>query len=967
MAIDPKYQDNLIFKKDAYQNLLTNIKNYPIIDIDYMTESDVDERYNDTVWQNYTDGMPCIKITYGDETTTKGNIIFKEENRAKIAAANKQIKRLTEIKNEYLKLRERWQTIFNENSKLIDEKRAILQNYADRIETADQDKYDFLIQAFGLLYKWNPSNTSKSVPLIEMTDNSEYGSFHEDFPDIFDYQVIQMVSNNEIVSHSHPNETVPLRIGLSFLKNSQVISSLLTTIQLLKQGCITNEVFAAESNEAAVFDSFKEFIQYYNTLVFLDGIKEQATIPEHYNFLEKLSERTTEYTSNKYYIIDEENSDESNPIYIEFPYTDKNTPEWIAANNADKLYVFKGNPPESIQELLIYERYNPQYDFQNVYNSFRDYYNTIVQDIIAKINANLDTVNNKLRSINQIINWLDGAGLEWEPRKSYQQIANDSIYNSDITYYTYSNNNYEEYIYDEENWEADVSDGLFIVIDINYDSTHYTAPDHYSKTMFEGSTNESIEEISIGDYQNLIDLLNEQMLNAASTHMGSDHTLYGYKYVKVGSNIQFDKNFDTVQEKEDDNINQASGTFRITINGHTYEIPIKGFGKPSNAEINMRTTSNINIRANDVRYIQIDPDSTYDENQTYYQKDNEGKYNPYEYNVNTWDSDKSDLYIREGGSSTLKLYSSGDITLDSSDGQIIIGKDLLPGSDPTLENIGAENQRWGTIYATNGNFSNDVAIGGNTTISGNLLPDNTDGNTENIGAQNNPWGAGYFNQITIGSGNDAFTLGGNNSSGSGAESPQFLGKSGWTNTLSGVLKITSAAGYTGASEKPDNTNYKENAIQCSGGAYFAKNVSALRVYNAVFNDYAEYRTTIDAEAGRIVVDNDDGSLSLSLKRLQPGAQVISDTFGHAMGATNKCQTPLAVAGRALVYTYKDRNEYHAGMAVCSAPNGTVDIMTREEIREYPDCIIGIVSEIPDYEVWGSDNVKVNGRIWIKVK
>lgn len=79
------------------------------------------------------------------------------------------------------------------------------------------------------------------------------------------------------------------------------------------------------------------------------------------------------------------------------------------------------------------------------------------------------------------------------------------------------------------------------------------------------------------------------------------------------------------------------------------------------------------------------------------------------------------------------------------------------------------------------------------------------------------------------------------------------------------------------------------------------------------------------------------------------------------------QTPIAVSGRVLVYPYQDRNNYHAGMAVCSAPNGTVDIMTREEIKEYPDCIIGIVSEIPDYKKWGSDQVEVNGRIWIKVK
>ena len=75
-----------------------------------------------------------------------------------------------------------------------------------------------------------------------------------------------------------------------------------------------------------------------------------------------------------------------------------------------------------------------------------------------------------------------------------------------------------------------------------------------------------------------------------------------------------------------------------------------------------------------------------------------------------------------------------------------------------------------------------------------------------------------------------------------------------------------------------------------------------------------------------------------------------------MGMTDEAKTPIAVAGRVLAYTYRPREEYHAGMAVCSAPGGTVDIMSREEIRDYPDCIIGIVSEIPNYEVWGSDNI-----------
>jgi hypothetical protein len=42
-------------------------------------------------------------------------------------------------------------------------------------------------------------------------------------------------------------------------------------------------------------------------------------------------------------------------------------------------------------------------------------------------------------------------------------------------------------------------------------------------------------------------------------------------------------------------------------------------------------------------------------------------------------------------------------------------------------------------------------------------------------------------------------------------------------------------------------------------------------------------------------------------------------------------------------------------------------MTREEIMEFPDRIVGVVSEIPTYETWGTGNVEVNGRIWIKVR
>ena len=190
---------------------------------------------------------------------------------------------------------------------------------------------------------------------------------------------------------------------------------------------------------------------------------------------------------------------------------------------------------------------------------------------------------------------------------------------------------------------------------------------------------------------------------------------------------------------------------------------------------------------------------------------------------------------------------------------------------------------------------------------------------------------------------------------------------------SGILKITNdtEAGRPTIEDASPGQDVAlvnlQGSIITAGGIAASKNIMAKRVYAAVFNDYAECRKTIDLEPGRVVIDKDDGSLSCANARLLPGAQVISDTYGNLIGEMPNAQTPIAVSGRVLVYPYQDKNNYHAGMAVCSAPNGTVDIMTREEIREYPDCIIGIVSEIPDYEKWGSDQVEVNGRIWIKVK
>lgn len=140
------------------------------------------------------------------------------------------------------------------------------------------------------------------------------------------------------------------------------------------------------------------------------------------------------------------------------------------------------------------------------------------------------------------------------------------------------------------------------------------------------------------------------------------------------------------------------------------------------------------------------------------------------------------------------------------------------------------------------------------------------------------------------------------------------------------------------------------------------------LYGAVWNDYAEYRTQKEEiKPGYCVASADNGQVYKTTEKFQACDGIVSDTFGFAIGETDNCKTPLAVAGRVLAYCEGDRYSYHSGDAVCAGPDGKVVKMTREEIREWPDRIVGIVSEIPEYETWGTGNVAVDGRIWIKVK
>ena len=155
--------------------------------------------------------------------------------------------------------------------------------------------------------------------------------------------------------------------------------------------------------------------------------------------------------------------------------------------------------------------------------------------------------------------------------------------------------------------------------------------------------------------------------------------------------------------------------------------------------------------------------------------------------------------------------------------------------------------------------------------------------------------------------------------------------------------------------------------------------SGTRIYGAVWNDYAEFRKgqMDNLKPGQVVTEIGNGEMKLANKKLQKGCKILSDTYGFALGETKECKLPIAVAGRVLVYCDTAKEELEPGDCLCANYTGNTIKMTQEEIIKYPDRIVGIVSEIPNYNIWHSldpdnpdvlkEDIQVDGRIWVYVR
>ena len=841
MAIDERYVDNVVLKKSALQNLLTNIKNYPIIDADFMESSDVDEVYGDNVWEHYTNKTPCIKITYGDPDTTKGNVIFYANNRNKISWAKKELVRLNNLQAKWNYYLNRWIKIRDNSTAEYRRKENELNLIMRNFNLANKTTEQIFTTLYALLRANFYGNSTNSLREIVDSDFNSVG-------DVFTWQsVLEGDPNNENIEDESGTHTTTINVKL--LK-----SGIILNINNRLTNTLSNLNSNAEDYAAAreLINNFKSFVTDYNNIIIFESVQTNNWFAFTPLVPSNDINDVPPYDPNTLYFYKTQNGNQQGYSY-KVDFTEQQIENWTSTviNNGQCL----------IYTLAISDSVNT--DFAQILTNFNKadltattaaQVENIVNLILSALNTQITTANENIAKINQDLVWFSTT--------------------------QYSDSDVEEY---DPNSETQPEPRTF-----QYD-------------------NSVSEKHSIADIETLIAYWNNQINNEA---LQQHPLLYGYKYVKVGDHIDFSSNWPgetaapPVTPVNDVMPTQKYGTIRADVNGQTYELIVKGLEESGPDENDFEF---LRLNTGDASTIVVGKDGTSDTHTNVILKPSANSDSSLGTQIDPWDK----AYINN---------------LTDTDGIIEIGNAGV-NSGQTDEN------------------DNPIITPGTAQL---IPAANTN---SSLGTQSNPWDDAYIGDLHI----DNLIVSGD------MTAPLNI-----TDTTDGINESDQNGDLTSAASNGVTGN-SSASIYTAGGIYATKNIWAKRVFNAVFNDYAEYRTTINLEPGRVVIDNDDGSLSCATKRLQPGAQVISDTFGHAMGATPECKTPLAVAGRVLVYPYRPRENYHAGMAVCSAPNGTVDIMTREEIKEYPDCIVGIVSEIPQYETWGSDNVNVNGRIWIKIK
>jgi len=139
---------------------------------------------------------------------------------------------------------------------------------------------------------------------------------------------------------------------------------------------------------------------------------------------------------------------------------------------------------------------------------------------------------------------------------------------------------------------------------------------------------------------------------------------------------------------------------------------------------------------------------------------------------------------------------------------------------------------------------------------------------------------------------------------------------------------------------------------------------ATRVYNAVWNDFADFQKVSDKVIYGKVYYHNGNDLSVCNRRCQKSVVgIASDTHGQAVGHVDgENQAPIAVAGWVLACVDK---EYESGTALINNKNGDLTKASISEKILFPERIVAIFQSKEKSQEW--NGVKVNNRMWVKIK
>lgn len=190
---------------------------------------------------------------------------------------------------------------------------------------------------------------------------------------------------------------------------------------------------------------------------------------------------------------------------------------------------------------------------------------------------------------------------------------------------------------------------------------------------------------------------------------------------------------------------------------------------------------------------------------------------------------------------------------------------------------------------------------------------------------------------------------------------------GFAGTTPGIARCTINP-TTGAITAP-GTDAGSDLCTTPGGTSPTSSFKAGRVWNAVWNDIADFQLLADRlDFGRCYIDTKDGAKICTERCQMSVIGIASDTFGFGVGsgANPNREVPIAVAGWVLAFVDK---EYECGTALTNNELGELTAMTREEKMEYPERIVAIYKRKEMDTLWGPPGrqIEVKNRHWVKVK